>query len=279
VTQTFRALALPAGLALASCVSLPPPDQPIPVRAVPADPARTAHAPGTQDTFAPRLVVVLPGRGDDLDGLEQTGIAAALQRAVPGTDVLLVEATYGYYMEGRLIPRLHEEVIEPARRRGYQEIWLAGASMGGLGVLMYEHQHQGDLDGLLLMAPYMGSASLQREIRAAGGLAAWDPGPRPDELSGDNVTREEWRVVKSWLTDRERARRVWLVCGEDDGLATAARMIAEALPPGHARLVPGGHRWTVWTPAAAQAFAAAVAEDRRAASDGNATAPGQQARE
>src|SRR5688500_8110884 len=187
-------------LTLAGCLSLPPASEPIPIKEL--------RAPsGAHD----RLVVVLPGRGDDLEMLENSGIASEIQRAVPGTDVLLVEATIGYYMEGRLVPRLHEEVILPARQRGYREIWLAGASMGGLGVLMYEHEHPSALTGLILMAPYMGRTSLQKEVRDAGGLASWNPGPRPPLLTQENVSREEWRVVKSWLETPRRTQDVWLI--------------------------------------------------------------------
>ena len=238
-------------LALAGCMSMPPASQPIPVREVKAS-----------EKLGERLVVVLPGRGDDLDNLTASGIATELQRQVPGTDVLLVEATFRYYMEGRLVPRLHEEIILPARQRGYREIWLAGASMGGLGVLMYEHEHPGALTGLVLMAPYMGPTSIQKEIRTAGGVASWNPGPRPASLDRDNVYREEWRVVKAWLDTPERARNVWLICGEDDRLLPAAEMVAPVLPPDHVLRRPGGHRWTVWSPAAADALAMAVAKNK-----------------
>jgi pimeloyl-ACP methyl ester carboxylesterase len=234
-------------VALGGCFGFPPPSDPIPVREVRA--SSGSHQ---------RLVVVMPGRGDDLAMLEKSGIAAAIQRADPSADVLLVEATMSYYMDGKLVPRMHDQVIEPARQRGYREIWLAGASMGGFGVLMYEHEYPRELAGLVLMAPYMGSGSLQKEIREAGGLAPWDPGPKPPALTRDNVSREQWRVVKSWLTDTDRAQKVWLICGQSDRLRGAADIIATALPPDHSLRPEGGHRWTVWSPAASEAFAKAV---------------------
>lgn len=242
-------LGIASSVVIAGCMSLPPASEPIPVREMKAGPRPSE-----------RLVVVLPGRGDDLDNLQRSEIASHIQRAVPGTDVLLVEATFGYYMEGRLVPRLHEEVIAPARQRGYREIWLAGASMGGLGALMYEHEHPNEVAGLVLMAPYMGPGSLQKEIRAAGGLAQWAPGERPATLDRDNVFREEWRVVQSWLTDPARAQSVWLICGDEDRLLRAAEVVATALPPEHVLRRPGGHRWTVWSPAAAEALASAIAK-------------------
>jgi pimeloyl-ACP methyl ester carboxylesterase len=245
-------LILPLLLTLSGCLSLPPASDPIPVREV-----RAAAGPHE------RLVIVLPGRGDDLAMLEKSAIASGLQRAVPGTDVLLVEATLPYYMEGRLVARLHDEVITPARRRGYREIWLAGASMGGMGALMYEHDHPGAVTGLLLMAPFMGPSSLQKEIHAAGGIDAWDPGPAPPTLTRENVAREQWRLVKSWRDKPERARDVWLICGDKDRLRGAADLIATVLPPDHSLRPAGAHRWTVWSPAAGQAFASAIEKRAR----------------
>jgi pimeloyl-ACP methyl ester carboxylesterase len=239
-------LLLILAFALSGCFLLPPTQDPVPTREVRA-------ASGAHD----RLVVVLPGRGDDLDSLEKFGIAQAVQEAMPDADVLLVEATLSYYFDGKLVQRLHEQVIEPARARGYREIWLSGASMGGLGTLMYEHDHPGAVDGLVLMAPFMGSSSIQKEIRAAGGLASWDPGPAPVALSHENLMRGQWRVVKSWLANPTRAQNVWLICGEDDRLLPASELIATALPPQHTLTRPGGHKWIVWAPAAREALSAA----------------------
>ena len=245
--QSRRLLALVLlSVTLHGCFGFPPPVDPIPVREVRS--MRGSHQ---------RLVVVMPGRGDDLATLEKAGIASAIQQAMPDADVLLVEATLAYYMDGNLVRRLHDQVMAPARERGYKEIWLTGASMGGLGVLMYEHDYPGELAGLVLMAPYMGPGSLQKEIRNAGGLANWDPGPKPPAMNRDNVSREQWRVVKSWLTDPQRQRSVWLICGTKDSLRFAADIVATALPADHTLRPDGGHRWVVWSAAAGEAFAEA----------------------
>lgn len=90
---------------------------------------------------AQRLVVVLPGRGDSVDGLARSGIADAVQSAWPDADVILTGLALGYYMQGQAERRLHDEVIVPARKRGYAEVWLVGASMGGMGALMYDRAH------------------------------------------------------------------------------------------------------------------------------------------
>jgi len=109
--------------------------------------------------------------------------------------VLLTSATFAYYRDGKLVPRLHEEIVEPALRGGYRRIWLAGASLGGMGALLYEREYPGELTGLVLFAPFLGGKELLDEIRAAGGPRKWDPGPLPAETNATiiSVRCGRWR--------------------------------------------------------------------------------------
>lgn len=237
-----------AATTLPACTALlPKPVDPMPTQWI------DAPSPGP----VRRLAIILPGRGDDLAALADAGVAAAIQRSRPDFDVVLAEATLSYYMDGRIVNRLHDQIVAPARARGYREIWLAGASMGGVGVTLYEHEHPGELSGLLLMAPFMGKKSLIEEIAAAGGVARWEPGPTPTELNESNSAREQWRVVKSWSNDRTLGDRVWLVCGDGDRLRAASELIGAVLAANHYLMPAGGHAWRVWSPGAEEIFARA----------------------
>jgi hypothetical protein len=222
---------------LFGCYPKGDPDKPIPTTFVPAPQA------------ARRLVVVLPGRGDGLAGLERTGIAQAIQSQWPDADVTLSGLAIGYYLQGGAIRRLHDEIIAPARTRGYREIWLLGASLGGLGALMYDGQYPDTVDGLVLMAPYLGEKPLLDEIAAAGGIAKWNPGPLPDVVDGDNFQHELWRHLHNWSRDPSRARNVWLAYGDQDYLRDTMPSLIPLLPPSHVLLRQGRHAWSVWTPA------------------------------
>lgn len=240
----MKSLPLLAALLLAACAALEQPKERIPTETVAA---RSPAAPT-------RMVIVLPGRGDNLDGLRATGIAKAIQDGMPEAEVVLVELTMPYYIEGRSVQRLHEEVVAPARKRGIRDIYLVGASMGGMGTLLYEREYPGQMKAIVLMAPYMGDGKIIGEIKAAGGLAQWRPGPLPAKVDGDNVAREEWRLVQSWLGNAARARDVWLICGDQDSFYPAALMIAPLLPAQNTLSRAGSHAWRVWTPAAAEVF-------------------------
>lgn len=221
------------------------------------------HALVAAPVKATRLVVVLPGRGDDLAAMQRTGMAQSIQAAWPDADVILTGLALDYYDQGRAPQRLREEIVAPARRYGYREVWLVGASMGGMGTLMYDQAYPGEMDGLILLAPYLGEESLLREIESAGGLDKWQPGA-PAALSRENFQRELWRHLRSWLGDRERARDVWLAYGDRDRLKAAMPLLAPALEPDQVLVRKGGHDWKVWSSVTGEILAR-IDEQRAAA--------------
>lgn len=229
-----RILILLAALGAAACA--PVGDSRLPIA------TEILHAPQPSSTRT--LVIVLPGRADEGRGENERGMAGAIHEAWPGADVLLASATYAYYRDGKVVERLHHDVVAPALRSGYQRIWLAGASMGGMGAMLYERAHPGQISGLVLFAPFLGDKALLEEIRGAGGVARWDPGPLPAEINSHNYQRQVWKHI------RERSagsRRVWLACGTDDYLLSGARLLATTLPDGHFIQMPGGHDWRTWS--------------------------------
>ncbi len=228
-------------IALGGCAAGGDVRQPIPTQRI--------AAPQT----AQRLVVVLPGRADDLVALQRSGIAAAIQSAWPDADVILAALTLPYYRAGDAPQRLHSEIVQPARTQGYRSIWLAGASMGGMGTLLYDATYPGTLDGLVLFAPYLGDEALLREIRGAGGVARWQPGP-PHAVNADTWQRELWRHLQTWASQPAQAQRVWLTYGDKDRLRNAMPLLETVLPPAQVLHREGGHAWSVWSAAAVDVF-------------------------
>ena len=212
--------------------------RPIPTQFIPA--AVPAH----------RLMVVLPGRADDLRALRDRGVVAAIQDTWPGTDVLLAEASMAYYTQGRVTHRLHDEVVAPAlARRHYTQVWMAGASLGGMGTLLYDQDWPGTLDGLVLLAPYLGEGPVPDGIRASGGLAQWRPAPQPGDSAWIARQRQLWTHLQGWLHEPSQAKRVWLAVGTRDRLRPTIELLLPALPPDHVLMPAGGHAWSTWTPA------------------------------
>ena len=247
---SLRALGALLLLSLSACAPFGDARLPLPLETVPAtaSPART-------------LVVVLPGRRDELDTLREAGIARAFTQRWPHAEVVLAGATMAYYRDGSVTRRLHDEVIAPARARGVREIWLVGASMGGLGAMLHAIEHPGDVDGLVLLAPYLGEPELIRGIAEGGGLRAWDAGPA-QTVTRENFGVEVWKRLAQWAREPESGPELWIAFGREDRLARAAPLLAELVPGDRLLIRDGGHKWRVWTPAAEE-IAARIAQAPR----------------
>jgi pimeloyl-ACP methyl ester carboxylesterase len=215
---------------LSGCIGLVPTETPIPSIA-------TVRADSPNDT----LVIMLPGRGDRADTFIAHGFQKEGQRL--GFDTLAVDAHFGYYMRRSLLPRLHEDIVVPARAAGYQNIWLLGISMGGFGSLLYAAEHSDEIDGIILLEPYLGDHKLAEEIDASGGLVAW---------SGEGAEFEDYEIgVWAWLQSAANGRSgtpIILGYGESDDSARTHAVLADALDSSSVYTLQGGHNWTTWRP-------------------------------
>lgn len=245
-------LLLAASAALA-CMPRPDRSRPVPTALLPSD--QGSH----------RLVVVLPGRRDRLESLRRSGVGEAIQRVWPDADVLFAELSMPYYLDRSSARALHDEVLLPARRRAYREIWLVGASLGGMGSILYDREYGAQVDGMVLLAPYLGERAIHHEIRAAGGVAAWNPdlnaGPPRDVWQ-----RDLWRHIRAWSKEPERTRNVWLAYGEGDYLRDSQPLLASVLPEGNVHVAPGRHAWSTWAPMTEAVLRAVDARRARTAS-------------
>jgi pimeloyl-ACP methyl ester carboxylesterase len=190
---------------------------------------------------ARELLVLLPGRGDHARSFFEAGIIDVIKRTAPQVDVIAVDATLGYYIHRTLPERLHDDVIAPAR--GYDAIWLAGISMGGLGSALYAAKHSKEVAGVVLVAPFLGEDPIIGEIEDAGGLQAWQP---PRTIDPEDYQRELWRWLKTCTAKPKTCPRILLGFGSNDRFVRAHRLLAAAMPPGDVVEVPGAHEWEPW---------------------------------
>jgi pimeloyl-ACP methyl ester carboxylesterase len=226
---------------LSSCAVLLPTPEPIPTRHHGAFSAEASRG----------LLVFLPGFGDRAETFEAQGFVEAVGRLAPNWDVVSVDAHFGYYRDFSVIDRIREDVILPAKARGYKTIWLVGISMGGFGALAYSVRHASDIDGVLAMAPYLGPDSVFSEMRAAGGLDAWSPGDLESMASGrEKMSRELWQWLKPYEGGGTPADRPVLVLayGAGDRHARLSHLLRSLVPDDRHLVRPGGHTWTVWSP-------------------------------
>ncbi len=191
---------------------------------------------GQQDVVAATRIIMLPAVYTGPDDFVRAGFAHALRERSLQLDVALVDLNLMQLNDRTLLRRLRDEIVVPARAAGCRTVWLAGISLGGFIALTYAERYPGEIDGLCVLAPYLGNRMVTGEIAAAGGLEGWEPG----ELVADDDERRVWRFIKT------RPRALHLGFGSEDRFADSHRMMAAALPPEMVRVLPGTHDWPVW---------------------------------
>ncbi len=189
------------------------------------------------------LLVLLPGLYDRPGDFNRAHFMDSARAASVPADLMTVNASYAYYRSRTILSRLQTDVIGPARRAGYKQIWLVGISLGGLGALLYLKAHPQDLAGVVLMSPYLGEDKLIARIAASGSLTDWQPDP---ECSADSIC-----ALWEWLREfskhpPDQRTPVLLGYGDRDRFATAHRLLAEALGRKRTVTVAGGHDWQTW---------------------------------
>ncbi|MRR14907.1 MAG: alpha/beta hydrolase [Deltaproteobacteria bacterium] len=192
------------------------------------------------------LFVFLRGIGGSHCSFEEEGLVADVWARDLPFDMAAPNAHFGYYERGNLVSRLKEDVIDPARARGTRKIWLVGVSMGGLGALLYLKERPEDIAGVYLISPFLGTQYFLDEIKAAGGVNQWDPGPY-------NAMLDWQRMLWHWLkTDPAgcRDKVVYLGYGTEDVYKSASQLLAPMLPPSHVYAIAGAHDYqtfkTLW---------------------------------
>lgn len=185
-------------------------------------------------------LAMLPGAACTArDVVERGFVRAVRDRGLPA-EIAVVDARFDHYLDGGVVAALGREAVAPARARGLP-LWLMGISLGGLGALACARAHPGEIEGVVLLAPFVGTRGLIAEVGRAGGLREW----RAENAAGDPE-----RELLAWLQAYRPGDPGWPAIhvgyGTGDRYAPAAEMIAALLPQQRRISVPGGHDWATW---------------------------------
>jgi pimeloyl-ACP methyl ester carboxylesterase len=183
-------------------------------------------------------VIWLPGAYQSAQDFLNAGFAAAVHERQAPLDLSFVDMEFAYLGDRAALELLRSDIVQPARNAGVS-IWLGGISLGGLTALDYAASYPDEVDGLCLLAPYLGNRILTSEIARAPGLEAWQPG----ELAQIDEERRIWRYIKSRNAD---SRPLYLGFGRSDRFCAAHELLAATLPPESVDVIDGGHDWPTW---------------------------------
>lgn len=189
------------------------------------------------------LLVMLPGvnilPGDFVDH----GFIEALRRRRWPVDVVTAAPDVELYLDDTIAERIHRDIVAPAQARGYRRIWFLGVSLGGMGALLHARAHAAALEGVVLLAPFVGTPGMVAEVSRAGGLSAWEPG----EIRARDGERKLLAWLKSYRAGVAGQPQLYLGYGRRDRFAEGHALLARHLPAERVLVAEGGHDWETWT--------------------------------
>jgi pimeloyl-ACP methyl ester carboxylesterase len=184
------------------------------------------------------LLLMLPGAGARAGDFAAHGLVADVQARNPGIDIIAAEPAMALYLDGSVAAALHTQIVRPA---GYRRIWLLGISLGGAGALLYAAAHAAEVEGVLLLAPFLGTRDTISALAGTGGITgSLDLG----------VSTPPEQALLGWLRAYAASGRqqppIYLAFGKNDQFSRGHRMLAALLPPERVIIRPGGHDWECW---------------------------------
>jgi pimeloyl-ACP methyl ester carboxylesterase len=200
---------------------------------------RSIAMPALSTANASSCMVWLPGAYHAAQDFVTAGFARAVRARQLSLDLVFIDMELAHVGDRSALRKLRSDIVSPARAAGIS-IWLGGISLGGMFALNYAASHPDDLDGLCLLAPYLGNRILTNEIARAPGLAAWQPG----ELAEADEERRLWRYVKN---RHAGSPPLYLGFGREDRFSAAHELLAATLPADSVDMIPGGHEWPIWS--------------------------------
>ena len=208
------------------------------------------------------LLVLLPGARDRAGDFRSEHFIDDIRASGLSVDVVSADATIGYYFQNIAAQRLEEDVIGPARSKGYEQVWLLGISMGGFGTFNYTQRFPQAVDGIAAFAPYLGDDAEVQSIREAGGLAKWPAPPVETEINTSNHTSQLWGYLRRITSGAVPSPELYLGCGDSDRMLPNVAVLSAVLPKDRVLTTAGGHSWGPWRDLLRQFLARSTFRDR-----------------
>ena len=181
-------------------------------------------------------VLLLPGAFGNGADFAAAGFNDEVRTRDLPLELVFADLEFRHVTDRSILERLRDGPLAAARRAGCRSVWLAGVSLGAYIALVFAERFPGEVDGLCLLAPYLGTRLVSGAIARAGGLARWA------NVTGASDDEEE----RVWRFAAAPTLPVYVGYGRSDRFADAQRLLANVLPPSRVDAIDGAHDWPTW---------------------------------
>jgi pimeloyl-ACP methyl ester carboxylesterase len=184
-------------------------------------------------------LVMLPGAKNTPQQFMEHGFIRALRERDLAVDAMALNAHENYYLDRKEIEMLLLDALDEVKAMGYRRVWMLGISLGGLGAMLSTLQRMADIEGLLLLAPFLGTRGIVAEVAAAGGLQ------QGGLEAGGDMERQFLAELGTAIADASFPG-IYLGYGLGDRFLGASELLSACLPPHRVLTASGGHDWDTW---------------------------------
>ena len=143
------------------------------------------------------LVVFLPGIGGKGSDYETQGFLKALQNRGFEASMKVLDVKPSLYLGSKIVEILKTEVFTHDKAKGYEKIYLVGISLGGHAVLRYLTEYPDDVEGAVLLAPFISGPVVSDAVTSAGGLGSWEDCP----FAAWGYACDMWYSLKEYVSN------------------------------------------------------------------------------
>jgi pimeloyl-ACP methyl ester carboxylesterase len=188
------------------------------------------------------LLLMLPGAKNTPQQMVDNGFIRALRERNLPVDVLALDAHADLYLNRTDIETSLHRTLDEVRSHGYRRIWVLGISLGGSGAMICATQRTAEIEGVFLLAPFLGTRGIIAEIETAGGLSRWQAGG----IGSRDHERALLEQIRCSLLGTDKFPVIYLGFGSEDRYRGASAMLFEHMPPHCVIMKSGGHDWETW---------------------------------
>ncbi|MDR9435522.1 MAG: alpha/beta hydrolase [Thiohalophilus sp.] len=189
-----------------------------------------------------QLVILLPGIWDKPAEFKTHGFIEIARKNDIEHDFLSVDANIAYLVRGNFSQRFMEDVIIPARKKGYQSFWLIGISLGGYNALSYYLDQPETIEGVVLLSPYVG---VNKEEDFLHQIRQFIDSENLSSVS-ERVPYTNWERLAAFKK-RSSLKNIYLAYGRQDGFASRYSEFERLLPSENIHAIDGNHDWRTWS--------------------------------